>query len=719
MSLSEPGAITTAQVRTLLRNARDQHAEVQQNMRVRRALINRDTAPVSSNLTGTLIPPPFNKTTLAIRTMVGEPAKAAQHYASRIAANRPDVSVIATTTRTEITATMDRMAGEQERLDNTLWTESGGRDAQWAMGWAMSVGGVGYYLTLPRDAGFGLPDRLYYEDKTDDEIATMKREGYLSPGPRPSPLTGRMCYAESADVWAGRRKQIAKNRPESGRGLFTIEAFPRDMVLRDKDIDGLKWAAVVEEIAGSALGAGTELAMSAARHDKVPLDDWNLYGLFRDDKGAIIGGVSRGGPEGSQGSTGGVFTLIRFFSRVEQIVLVASQGSIEGAREVYRGKHGCTDAGIPTCPIVEVPFMRTDVYAPGGEFSTPLSQVFALVPLINQLMTLRSNAEAYNLIPRWVVELKDGSILRDDDGEPKIITAEQTPGLDPQQAAAYPGTLKQLTIETAQSDELLGIYLELLARAMPAPVTSGESGTSAAAYQVRQLIQQAQEVLRQPVDNHAQAVKQITRMWHGWLRSLDTPVYFFTAPGHRSSKRALRGLVEFDPNHLTDSIEVTQSLDTPAEMTVLLQQGLELLKARVITLEEFFTDYARSQDARQKVIDLYVQMGIDYIMTGVLPTSGAAPIDPTAMPLIKQIADGVRGQIHYEMIKQSANYALAASEQIVQQAQAAQTGMPGAGGNVADAAGVRQPGLGMAETLEGQLGGNLPGGQPSPQSVSV
>ena len=89
-----------AEVRNLLRNARDVHAEVQLNMRVRRMLINRDVAPATSNLTGTSLPAPFNKTSLAIRTMVGEPAKAAQHYASRIAANRPDVSVIPTTTRT-------------------------------------------------------------------------------------------------------------------------------------------------------------------------------------------------------------------------------------------------------------------------------------------------------------------------------------------------------------------------------------------------------------------------------------------------------------------------------------------------------------------------------------------------------------------------------------------------------------------------------------------
>lgn len=707
-----------AEVRNLLRNARDVHAEVQLNMRVRRMLINRDVAPATSNLTGTSLPAPFNKTSLAIRTMVGEPAKAAQHYASRIAANRPDVSVIPTTTRTEVTATLDKRAGEQERVDNVMWTENGGRDAQWSIGWAMSVGGVGYYLTLPRDAGFGLPDRVYYEDKTDDEIEIMKREGYLSPAKRTSPKTGQLVYAEAGDVWAARRKESARNRATSGRSLFTVEAFPRDMVLRERDIDGMKWAAIVEEIPGTALAPGGELAMSAARRDGVPMDDQSLYGLFRDDKGAIIGGVARGGPIGSQRNTNGTFTLIRFFNRVEQIVLVASVGSIDGAREVYRGKHGAMDGGVPVCPVIEVPFMRTDVYSPGGEFSTPLSQVFALVPLINQIETLRSNAEVFNLIPRWVVEMKDGSILRGEDGEPTIITAEQTPGLDPQQATAYPGTLKQLVIDTAQSDELLSLYLNQLAAAMPAPVTSGESGTSAAAYQVRQLIQQAQEVLRQPVDNHAMAVKQIIRMWHGWLRSLDTPIYFFSAPGHRSSKRAMRGLVEFNPRDFTDSIEVTQSLDTPAEMTVLLQQGLELLKARVINYEEFFEDYARSQDARQKVIDLYVQMGVDYLMTGALPTA-AGPIDPTAMPLIKQIADGVRGQIHYNMLRSSANYAIAQAEQIVAQAQQPQPGAPVGGGNVAAAAGIRQPGMGMAGTIEGVLGNNLPGGQPSPQPVTV
>ena len=146
------------------------------NLKVRRALINQATAEFSdANSLGTLLPAPFQKTSLAIRTMIGAPAKAAQHYASRIASNRPEISVVPITTKGNISDTVDKMAGAQERLDSQLWVESGGRDCQWQMGWAMSVGGAGYYLTLPRDANFGLPDRITYGDKTEDEIEELKK----------------------------------------------------------------------------------------------------------------------------------------------------------------------------------------------------------------------------------------------------------------------------------------------------------------------------------------------------------------------------------------------------------------------------------------------------------------------------------------------------------------------------------------------------------------
>jgi hypothetical protein len=736
--------ISTARIVRLLERTRYQHEKIAMNLKIRRSLINQATADFSEgNQLGTLLPAPFQKTSLAIRSMIGAPAKAAQHYASRIASNRPEISVVPITSKPSISDTVDKMAGAQERLDSQLWVESGGRDCQWQMGWAMSVGGAGYYLTLPRDANFGLPDRIMYGDKTQDEIDAMIKDGKVSSVP--VDVGGKMIYAEHGDVWAARRKNSMQVNFEAGRSLFTLQAYPRDMVLREKDNDGIKWAAIVEEIPYEYCAPGSDLAISAAKYKGISSEDIDRYGLFVDKKtGKIVGGIPKGGPLNTDWESSDVYTLIRFFTRTEEVILISGQGSVDTAEEIWRGNHGCTIMGAPTCPVVEVPFFQTDVSIEGQEFSTPLSQVFGIVPQINQLLTLASNAAAFNGIPRWVVELTDGSTLRTEDGEPKMVESGEVPGLDPNEAAAYPGTLKQLTIDTKSIETMLGIYLEQLEKMMPAPVTSGAAGASAAAWQVRELIQQAQETLRQPVDNHAQAVKQIVQMWHDWLRDLDVPIYFFAAPGKRKTRLYFRSLIEFDPKDLTDSIVVAQELDTPGERTIRVQQGMELLKSGLINYQTFFEEYDKTEDARQAVIDMYVQQVVSYVMSGIMPLGASPNPDPSGVqPIIKVVADSVRGAVNYALLEQSPNYAIATAEAMAQQAQQqvqqmgpagplppnqplGMTPMPSPGlptqrpseagqaaqfgqgdGNVAFSSGVVQPGMGMSPDLSQQLGSRM------------
>jgi hypothetical protein len=305
-----------------------------------------------------------------------------------------------------------------------------------------------------------------------------------------------------------------------------------------------------------------------------------------------------------------------------------------------------------------------------------------------------------------------------------MVEAGEVPGLDPNEAAAYPGTLKQLTINTASIEKMLEFYFQQLEKMMPSPITSGVAGASAAAWQVRELIQQSQETLRQPVDNHAQAVKQIILMWHDWMRDLDVPIYFFAAPGYRKNRRDFRSLIEFDPKNLSDSIVVVQELDTPGERTIRVQQGIELLKAGLIDYQKFFEEYDKTEDSRQAVIDMYVQQVVTYVMSGILPP-GANP-NPQAggvEPIIKVVADSVRGAVNYALLEESPNYAIATAEQMAaqaaQQAQAmgqqrpseageaaqfGQGGGPGGGANVAYSQGVVQPGMGMAPDLSQSLG---------------
>ena len=728
------GTTSTSSLNSLLQQSWEQNADVALQMKVRRMLVSRDRSTSTSNMTGVNLPPPFNATSLAQKIMIGEASKAVHVSASRLTSNKPDISVIPMATTDNIGATVDKQAGMQGRLDAQMWLECGGSDAQWEASWGKSIGGAAFWLTLPRDADFGLPDRTYY-DESDEEIAQLKRSGKLSPKPVQM-ASGKLMYAEHGDVWAARRRSFMKERAISGRSLFTMQVYPRDMVLkeRDKEARDLKWAAIIEEIPAAEGMPGSPFAMSTARALGVKADDQGLWGIFYDEKTKrVVGGINKGGPVGSQLSAYNAFTLIRFFNRVEQVILVAPRGSVYNATEIWRGEHGCTVQGQPACPVVEDAFYRTDVNVIGKEYATFLDPVFGYVPNVNQIFTLLSNVAAYNGIPRYVMEVDDGTTIRGEDGEPKNAQSTPVPGLNPNEIAAYPGKVTQLIINDESLRETLAIILPRLDLVMP---TMGvDAGADAAGWAIQQRIQEGQTPFTQPVNNFCQAATGIVQRWHGWLRNLDQSIYFFAAPDHRSTQREIRGLIEFDPKNLTDSIRVTQGLDTPSEATVRKQVGMELWQAGLIDDEEFYDDYAQSEDPRDEMIRRYVQATVNYVVLGQMPQNYQQ--GGQVQPVFLQVADGVRGAVHYQLIDQSDNYAIAVASQMAQQAQQqgqmqqgapgqpqgatpaggaglslngmSQNGMPNQG--IAQAAGIRMPSMGMAPTLDQQLG---PRAQPSP-----
>lgn len=708
------------EIQSLLDNAEASFSDVALKMRIRRILISRDVGAGShdQNYAGVNLPYPFNQTSLAIRTMTHYPSQAAQYYTSRITANRPEVTVIPVTQHTDVTKTVDKMAGEQERLTGELLDSAGLREFQREAGWAMSVGGAAFGVVMPRDADWGLPERRYY-DITDTEIERLKHEGTITPVPRML-ADGTLKYAERGDIWHARRRAAMGHRAINGNDLFTLRAWPRDQVLFENDRDsvrlGPKWVALVEEIPAYGVMEGSELARAAAK--KRGVNKVGEYGLWIKD-GHVVGGVSLGVPPNSDGyKRPEWFTLIRFYDRTEQVVIVAPMGSVRGGFEVYRGKHQCTVMGAPANPVVEMPFFRTDTNVPMQAYSTPIDSVMALAPLINQLMTLRSNAEAFNLIPRLVMELKDGTNLRGEDGQPQAVgTSEVVPGLDPSQIASYPGTVKQLLIDTANSDNLLKMYLEQMAQAMPSPAATGASGETTA-WGTQIAVEQQQAILKEPVDNFTAAVRGIVWRMYGWLRMLDVPIQFHSAPNHRTDARTVRALTEFDPKDLTDSIVVEQDVDTPEEATVRKQVGLTLWQSGAINDEEFAGVYLKEQDPRAWRVNRLAQIILNYVAFGGVPPN----VDPNlfAQSMLVQIANGVRGEIHYELLNSSPNYAWANATQVAEQAnqqammqQQAQMQQPqpqqGLGGEITQASGARVPGVGMASTLGGQLGGNAPG----------
>lgn len=697
---------STSAIISQLQNSWTQQSDVSLQMKTRRMFTTPDRDAWNSAATGTLIPHPFNEAPMTVRTLIGAGTKAVYIATSRLTANQPDIAVIPLSATSSLSATIGKLAGEQERLDNQMWYENGGGDAQWQAAWAKSIGGAAFWLTLPRDADFGLPDREYY-DEDDDALNVLRAAGKISAVPYGATETGKLVYAEHGDVWAARRKEASQQRAMDGRSLFTLSTYPRDMVLKERDRESkdLKWAAIVEEIPVSDCVPGSDYALSLAKANGIDVASQDSWGIFWDaEHKKIIGGISRGGPLNSQQGVYDAFTLIRRFDREEMVILVAPRGSIYGATEIYRGPHGCKVQGQPSCPVVEDPFYRTDVSVTGKEYATALDPVFKWLAPINQMMTLKSLVALYNSTPRLVGKLNAGADLSDDDGQPIGGNSAPAPGMDASEIAWYPGEVTQLLIRDESMLDTLKLCLEQLEAVMPS-LGSDASGADAPGWALQMRIQEQQEPYREPVRNTCQAITGIIQRWHGWMKQLDTPICFFAAPGSTKGKRESRGLIEFDPKNLVDSIRVTQDVSTPSEATVRIQIGMQQWQAGLIDDEEYYDKYAREQDSREAVIRRWVQIVTNYVMTGTLPPAVPGGV-PGGSAMVQIVADAVRGAVHYEMVQKDDNYAIAVAEQLVQQGNQQQ--MPTGEGNVADAAGVRVPGMGMSTTLDGQLGGAAP-----------
>ncbi len=710
--------IPTEEVQSILRTSSWDYQPVILRAMVRRMLVQRGRADqtASANYTGTMLPEPFDDSRIAIQTMVGQPDEAVQFYASRYAANPPVPVVMPLTMKQDISGKLNKLAGEQELFDALLLDEmgigAGNRINHRKLAMAQAITEEGAYVVLPKDMGFGIP--LARQLFTDEEAEMLKGEGKISPVPRE--IDGKRFWVEHADAWAERKREASKQNGINGARLFDLQAYPRDMIRYGLDSEGVKWAAVVEDInAEQWCGAGTDLGRAAAKRDGIASESWDDYGLWFDEKDhRIIGGVEKGGPPDRTWTRRGTWTLIRFFTRTELIYLVSpSSTTYNGAKEIYRLRHGATDRGRPVCPFFPVPAMRMDVDTPGQNVTGPASRVFGWAPLVNQLLTLFSAAGVYNTIPRYYGMTPDGKIIRGEDGEPIISDNAAVPGMRADELGIYAFEIKQLVIDTDTVEALLPVYLQQLADAMPAPAIVGEAASSSTAWGAAQNIQQAQLTLVEPVENHRLAVKQILRVCHGWLRQLDVPIYFFNRPSSSRERREGRGLVEFDPSKLMDDFEVEQDIDTPDERVVRIQMGLELLQSGKITDRDFYEDYMKERDPDEAIVKQWQQLLVNAYLkgaqaVGITPESGLA-----------QFLQQLQGNVHQMMLEESPAYALGTARNMAEQAnqQAQMMSQPGGepggaqqglGGGVSNAAGVRRPGMGMANNINDQLGSNAP-----------
>ena len=533
-----------------------------------------------------------------------------------------------------------------------------------------------------------------------------------------------------------RRRRASMEAAVSGKTLVTLEAIAPDMVLPRYDRDGtsrrsLKYAFVVEELPASDFAPGTELARAAARAAGIGEGELDRFGLHADREGRIQGGVTRGGEPHSAARSGRQrWTLARFVTRDEVYYFVTTNPASGGGQTIWHERHG---AG--RVPLVPVPGMHTDSAQPGGEYSSLMESVFAMTPILNQIETLLSNVATWNALGRFVVEDVDGRLVASEEGEPLIMSTDDMVGLDPQDVSVVRGRIRQLTIDAGLLLQLLDFYSRRLDQSKPSPVTEGQAGASAAAWQVRLLLEASGEQLEQAVNNHAEAVREVMLLWVRWLRMLDEPVFVFSVPGRRRDRGSVRGLIEFDPVDLVESLHVAQSAQSAQQRVVLQQAGIELLRAGRIDDRQYYEEYALAEDPEEAELRAIVQQVKQAVLFN----------DVRAAPpgsVLGDIVQAVRGRITMRMLDVSPNFAVATAEEMAQQsaqAMAAQQqasgqqtsaqqaggeprpAAPGAGagsvappadggGNFAAALGVREPGLGM--------GIDLPGGPVPPGVVT-
>jgi len=590
---------------------------------------------------------------------------------------------------------MQDAAADEENLLKAMWESCKGRELQTQIGWSQAWGRVGWYFTLPRAAAWGVPERQYFEDLSDDEIEQLRKEGKIT-----EVDDGK--YAESSDSWFERIREHYADSAVSGESMFMLRAYPPDMVYPRFDDDGnLKYGVIMMEMPESECQPGSDLMTRAGKYAGV--EDPSKYGVWVKD-GKVVSGMVQGGEPHSQDNSR--LSLAIFVTPNEVYYFAsASPTMFTGGKLLWCGWHG---GGMT--PLVPVPAYLTDSRKPGAEFSSPCEPVFAMQPLLNQVETLLSNVAAYNAIPRWVIEDEDGNIISDPEtGQPKMVDKDaNTPGLDPSEATVVGGRLRQLTVDANTLVDLLRFYSAEMEKARPSPIMQGAAGTSGPAWNLRQQIEQINETLREPAENHAMAMKTIFRLWIRWMRMLNRPVVYFLAPGQRKNKFTERALIEINPEDLTEAIIVEQDSQSASDRIVLDQVGIEKLEKGLIDRETYYERYAKEEDPQDMILRADLAKVVQAVMYG-----DNNQIQPGS--LMADVVDAVRGRLTWELMRRSPNFALAqaeamtAEQQMMSKQQLPGGGMtapsvPETGGNIAETQGLRQPGIGMPMDLQGSPG---------------
>ena len=705
-----------AELGKLIQDLYQRHSARDKKNLLRNALLYRDPDARPQDV-GTYIPPPYHKSTLIIKTMTGALVRTAQQWQAQIAGNEPRVNVSPTVrSDRDVSKKKSRDAIIQERFHNGTWHLADGSTLQEHVAWAQSSIGAGWYVTYEHEAGFGLPDRKYYnlDELSQEEIeGGMAADGTrLTESPVLSPGSGEFSYAEHPDLYTARARTAMEDRAVNGRGLFALEYQPDSTVYADRDKQGWKFVAIIERVDAIHYGTQGEMSKVAAAWR----GDENLAtkGVFSDAGGAIAGGISRGSPaqQTSQSATGNTYSeqylQCRVWTRNETYVYVCRDYALHSGTIVWASQH---DYGEPPC--YPAPFTDTGDESPERRWLPGLEAAFSIVPGYNQVGTLLSQHATFNAIPRFVLYMPDGSFYTDPvTGEIPVMGTDSTVGLDPRmmEVVRGGGQIKQLVLEGA--GELLNLmshYANQLADSLPSEAAQGTGGTSGPAWTTT-LLQEAQRTSLTPaVKHHAKAIEKVARLQARVVKQRGVPVFVLAAPG--KTKSGTRALVNIDPEKISLNITVSQSPNNQQEQLVLLQMGEQLLHAQpmpLITLRDFFEFYQGAEDPDQSERSAWMQLMIEYAV-GLRPDLGEG--------MLAEILDLARGRLPTLLANEIPALGTAVAAQSL--SERAQTP---AGGGLTRGAGVVGPGINAPLTLEGtgtQPVGPAPGYEQQAQNSPV
>ena len=623
--------------------------------------------------TGQYAPPPYNESPTLIKHATGILIDRAQHLAAKAAENPPNVRVNVLTSSTgNASDKAIRAAGNQQaaldaiEYENDLNTDD---NQQQQIAFFATILGVGWYHEYENDLGWNAPARRYFDDLSEEQIEEMRATGKLVTA---IPNQDGNTNAESLDLWEQRKAAARKESAARGESLFTQEVFHPGSIYYRKDTRGISLIAVVEE---------------------VPL--WDIheeFGVVEDENGEIVIGTDRGGPIQGLEVSGKTWIRIRLWTRDEVYYYVSRHqgGKPTGVgRIVYHSKH---DYG-------EVPFwpsaaFGTGMHLPEEEYIPLLEGAYAMVPGYNQVLTLLSNAAIINTTPRYILIQNNGSPVLDPDGNTMFFETDNINGLTPDLMAVIEGggTLQQAKIENVNDIiTLLEVYSRQLDDTLPPEAATGASSQHEPAWGTR-LKQAAANIKIGPlVDNHARAKTKQNRWRSRIIKHRGQKVVLYSRPQREGEIASARRELSLDPDEISLNISVSQDQHDAQERITMMQVMTEMYTAGLIGPIEFYRDGMGKDD----------------------------PLAAYQEAKAGQLAEAIYQNISVPRIMERVQGRLAQRTPNEIQSEAEANARPDVkAANPAEAAAIRQPGVGEAPTqnslptLNGQGAPSLNGAVP-------